>query len=170
MLGTAFPHGLGFFIALYGALATLALVAHVAWIRQIYQGARNSGWALPVKILAISAAVATPVLGFYVVAILQFLQKKQGRKAAKKSGWGLPALALLAVCSCAAIAVLRYTPETRSWSILQQSFFGFFALYAAMQAVIYMAAYVFGWSRHGPCATRTHLISIVILLMSAFVA
>jgi hypothetical protein len=159
-------YGYGLFVLLYGVLFCIALVAHGVWL--VRQARVVWRWKQPLapRLVVIVAAAVTPVVGFYARLVIQRLRQWPARQFSI-TGWTLvmPAIALSVIAFVAIGEDARYTEATRSWANVIGFLPGILAFYVTVQIVLYMAARVSGLTRHGPLATRVHLVSSAIVLL-----
>jgi hypothetical protein len=169
MIGSGWGQGAGALLLLYTGLLVLGIATHLIWSYRTGRTVWRSGRALLPKVMLIGLAVATPIVGFYASILIQHVRQRQPHPAKRLRTLIMPAAGLCAVMACAVEANLRYSQEYRSWSNVIGFLPGFLALYVVMQAIIHMAASVFGLTRNGVFASRTHLVSVGLLLLVTFV-
>jgi hypothetical protein len=169
MIGFGWGGRVGGILLLYTALLLLGVVTHLVWSYRTGRAVWRSDRALLAKVALIGLAVATPVVGFYGLRLIQHLRQQQPQSATRLRAFIMPALGLCAVAACAVDANMRYSPEYRSLATIIGFLPGFLALYVVMQLIIYMAASVFGLTQCGLFASRMHLVSAGLMLLVVFV-
>jgi hypothetical protein len=163
MLGTG-GYGHGYKYTFLALLLLVALAAHVRWVWDLAVNEGPTPRRRGVHALLVLAAAATPLIGYYAARI--FFGLKAG-KTGRPMTWrtiAMPALALCAVLYCAIKRDAQYIVEHRSWSQVFDFSITMAVLYLVIQAIVYMVASVFGRSRAGPLASRTHLVSSAALV------
>jgi hypothetical protein len=162
------PYGYGLVIAYYFLLLCIALIAHGVWVERAGRSVWHWRKPLPARLAVIATAAMTPLIGFYAALVIQrFRRPSAFRPPASQWTIIMPGLALCVILYLAMQQNWRYTEATRSWENVIRFLPGYFAFYCATQAVLYMAARVFGLSRRGPLATRVHLVSIAAVVLVA---
>jgi hypothetical protein len=164
MIPAAYGYAVG--VSLYGILLCLALVAHGVWA--VRTGRAIWLWQQPVaaRVAIIIATAVTPVIGFYVVLVIQHFRRQSAfRFTVSKWTFIMPTLVLCLVLYLAMQQNWRYTEATQSWANVGRFLPGFFAFYCVTHIVLFMAARVFGLAHRGPLATRVQLVSMAVIVL-----
>ena len=160
--------GFGLFLLLYAALFWIALIAHLVWLWRTATTIWH--WQKPLiwRLAAILLAAITPVISFYASLIIRYASDPLGRSGKiSPLTFVMPAVASCVMLWVAIAEDSRYIKEDRSWSNVADFLSDIFAFYIVTQLVFYMAARVFGLSKNGPLATRVHLVTCTILLLTS---
>jgi hypothetical protein len=164
MIPAAYGYAVG--VSLYAILLCLALVAHGMWA--VRTGRAIWLWQQPLaaRVAFIIATAVTPIIGFYVVLVVQNYRRQSAlRSTVSRWTFIMPILVLCIVLCLAMQQNWRYTEATQSWANVVQFLPGFFAFYCVTHVVLYMAARVFGLAHRGPLATRVQLVSMAVIVL-----
>ena len=159
-------------LLVYAMLFVVAIVAHGVWVHRTAAVLWRSHMPVGLKGALICLAAVTPIIGFYAVRMLQRAKRGPLDNERAAGWWGcvMPATGLVAVIFAAVTATMRYTPEGRTLSNVLGFLPGFLAFLVATQVIVFMAATVSGLSQRGFFASRTHLASAALLLLTAVFA
>jgi Mn2+/Fe2+ NRAMP family transporter len=158
-------YGYGLFAMIYAVLFCIVLGAHGLWLS--HQAGMIWRWRRPAvaRLLVFLGLAVTPVISFYGSLIVQHV-RKHPRSPLLQSRWSLimPLIGAATIALCIVRIYHGYSPIGRTWSGVLSFAPSFAAFYLLVQSILYMAARVFGTSRHGPLATRVHLITSALVL------
>lgn len=159
-----------FFLLCCAVLFVIAVAAHVVWAWRIGGGIWRSDRPIPLRLMLMALATVTPIVAFYATRLLHIrthpaISGDTTRRTFRLRALLMPALGLSAVLAFALAATFRYSPQFRSLQVFLGFIPGILSFYIVMQLILFMAATVFGFSRRGILTSRTHLVSVVVILI-----
>jgi RsiW-degrading membrane proteinase PrsW (M82 family) len=151
-------------LLLYAVLLAVAMTAHLVWVRRIARDVWRSSRHTAAKMALTTLLIVTPVISFFAVTIVRHFRGPLRGATLGRRDLVMPGIGALTVLACALSQTMRYSPDYRTWQTMLGFVPGFLAFYGVMQLIVYMAASVFGLSQRGFLSSRTHLVSVSILL------